>query len=70
MNHLEKKETKIIEKIVATVTNLEQELTKLDDLSSDPNKKHHFKKWIAEKKALHEIKKILHEEKKLEKYDE
>nr|WP_181040991.1 hypothetical protein [Enterococcus faecium] len=34
------------------------------------DKKHEFKKWFAEKKAIHEIKHLLHEVDKYDKYDE
>ena len=41
----------------------------IDEQKSD-NKKHHFKKWLEEKKALHEIKRLLNEISKYDKYDE
>lgn len=65
----EKKEEKIVEKIIAAVDKLDNELDEIDALSED-TKKHKMKKWFAEKKALHEIKKILHEEGRYAKYDE
>ncbi|EOS7697263.1 hypothetical protein FNP17_RS09065, partial [Enterococcus hirae] len=39
-------------------------------LSENPEKKHNLKKWLVERKAIHEIKKVLHEADKYEKYDE
>nr|WP_187147183.1 hypothetical protein [Enterococcus faecium] len=42
----------------------------LDTLSENPEKKHNLKKWLVERKAIHEIKKVLHEADKYEKYDE
>ncbi|MBE6172028.1 MULTISPECIES: hypothetical protein [Enterococcus] len=70
MSDLEHKEEKTLDKIVATVNKLDKELNELDTLSENPEKKHNLKKWLVERKAIHEIKKILHEADKYEKYDE
>ena len=70
MSNLEHKEEKTLDKIIATVNKLDKELDELDTLSENPEKKHNLKKWIVERKAIHEIKKILHEAGKYEKYDE
>lgn len=70
MSDLEHKEEKALDKIVATVNTLDKELNELDTLSENPEKKHNLKKWLVERKAIHEIKKILHEADKYEKYDE
>ena len=70
MSNLEHKEEKTLDKIIATVNKLDKELDELDTLSEDPEKKHNLKKWLVERKAIHEIKKILHEAGKYEKYDE
>lgn len=70
MSDLEHKEEKALDKIVATVNKLDKELNELDTLSQNPEKKHNLKKWLVERKAIHEIKKILHEADKYEKYDE
>ncbi|AUB53668.1 MULTISPECIES: hypothetical protein [Enterococcus] len=70
MSDLEHKEEKALDKIVATVNKLDKELNELDTLSENPEKKHNLKKWLVERKAIHEIKKILHEADKYEKYDE
>ena len=70
MSNLEHKEEKTLDKIIATVNNLDKELDELDTLSENPEKKHNLKKWLVERKAIHEIKKILHEAGKYEKYDE
>ena len=48
---------------------LDSNLAELDSLEADA-KKHSMKKWIVEKKAIHEIKKIAHEAGKYETYDE
>ena len=70
MSNLEYKEEKTLDKIIATVNKLDKELDELDTLSENPEKKHNLKKWLVERKAIHEIKKILHEAGKYEKYDE
>ncbi|EMF0180372.1 MULTISPECIES: hypothetical protein [Enterococcus] len=70
MSNLEHQEEKTLDKIIATVNKLDKELDELDTLSENPEKKHNLKKWLVERKAIHEIKKILHEAGKYEKYDE
>lgn len=69
MTNYEKKEEKVMEKIIATIEKLDRDLDMIDEQKSD-NKKHHFKKWLEEKKALHEIKRLLNEISKYDKYDE
>ncbi|MDV7771320.1 hypothetical protein PSG77_03780 [Enterococcus hirae] len=70
MSNLEHQEEKTLDKIIATVNKLDKELDELDTLSENPEKKHNLKKWLVERKAIHEIKKILHEAGKYEKYNE
>ncbi|HFC9348892.1 hypothetical protein P6Z42_12360 [Enterococcus faecium] len=70
MSNLENKEEKVVNKIVSVVNKLDKELDELDTLSEKPEKKHNLKKWLVERKAIHEIKKVLHEADKYEKYDE
>lgn len=65
----EQKEEVIIDKIVKTINKLDATLTSLDGIE-ESGKKHTLKKWYEEKKAMHEIKKILHEAGRYEKYDE
>lgn len=69
MKDYEKKEMHVLDNIADTVAKLDVELGKLDSLEED-SKKHNIKKWYAEKKAIHEIKHILHEVGKYEKYNE
>lgn len=69
MTNYEKKEEKVMEKIIATIEKLDRDLDMIDEQKSD-KKKHHFKKWLEEKKALHEIKRLLNEISKYDKYDE
>ncbi|BDP90724.1 hypothetical protein EfmGK923_08970 [Enterococcus faecium] len=61
MSNLENKEEKVVNKIVSVVNKLDKELDELDTLSENPEKKHNLKKWLVERKAIHEIKKVLHE---------
>lgn len=69
MTNYDKKEDTIVEKILLAVEKLDTDLDKIDALDEDHDKKHEIKKWFEEKKAVHQIKKILHDEKKYEKYD-
>lgn len=70
MTDYEKKEEHVLDKIAKEVVKLEEELTKIDALEDDNKQKHEIKKWYAEKKAMHEIKRILHEAGKYDKYEE
>ena len=70
MSNLENKEEKVVNKIVSVVNKLDKELDELNTLSENLEKKHNLKKWLVERKAIHEIKKVLHEaydEKELDK---
>lgn len=58
MSNLENKEEKVVNKIVSVVNKLDKELDELDTLSENPEKKHNLKKWLVERKAIHEIKKF------------
>ncbi|MDB1693160.1 hypothetical protein [Enterococcus casseliflavus] len=69
MTNYEEKEAKALVKIAEVLDKLDENLAELDTLDADA-KKHSMKKWIVEKKAIHEIKKIAHEAGKYEKYDE
>ncbi|OTO01270.1 hypothetical protein [Enterococcus sp. 5B3_DIV0040] len=69
MVNYEKKETQALVKIGEVLTKLDQNLEKLDLLDND-EKSHSMKKWIVEKKTIHEIKKIAHEAGRYEKYDQ
>ncbi|MDG4625474.1 hypothetical protein P8941_13110 [Enterococcus faecium] len=55
MSNLENKEEKVVNKIVSVVNKLDKELDELDTLSENPEKKHNLKKWLVERKAIHEI---------------
>lgn len=70
MTNYEKKEDKVLDKIATVQSNLDDTLNKIDDLYADDEKKHTIRKWYEEKKANHEIKKILHEEDKYDNYVE
>ncbi|NTP95689.1 hypothetical protein HQ854_14400 [Enterococcus faecium] len=70
MSNLENKEEKVVNKIVSVVNNLDKELDELSTLAEKPENKHNRKKRLVERKAIHEIKKVLHEADNYEKYDE
>lgn len=69
MKNYEKKDKNVVENIIRTMEKLDYELAKLNTLEQD-KKKHALKRWFIEKKALHEIKYILHEANLYETYDE
>lgn len=56
----EYKEDKTINRIVDIMYNLDNELNTIDNLESS-NTTSRKKEWRAEKKALHNVKRILHE---------
>ena len=69
MSNYEEKEAKALVKIADILNKLDSNLEELDSLNEDA-KKHSMRKWLVETKAMHEIKKIVHEAGKYEKYDE
>ncbi len=69
MSNYEEKEAQALAKIADVLNKLDASLEELGSLDED-TKKHSMKKWIVEKRAMHEIKKIAHEAGKYDKYDE
>ncbi|MBS0937614.1 hypothetical protein [Lactiplantibacillus plantarum] len=69
MTDYKTKEQKELEKITRTMVNLDKELTEIDHFESDKNK-HALRQWYAEKKAMHDVKKVLYEAKLYAQYDE
>lgn len=69
MTNYDEKELKALEKIINTIEDLDNTIDEIEDLSLT-DKKHQLKTWFTEKKAIFEIKKILHEAGKYEEYDE
>ena len=69
MSNYEEKEAKALVKIADVLNKLDSNLEELDSLNEDA-KKHSMRKWLVEKKVMHQIKKIVHEAGKYEKYDE
>lgn len=65
----EKKEERVIARIVNTINQLDESLRSLDKIE-ESSKTQAIKKWYEEKKAMHEIKNILHEVGRYEQYDE
>lgn len=67
------KEDKILTKIADTITKLDEQVADIADVEASDaqtGKSSKVKLWFAEHKAIHEIKRILHEVGKYEKYDE
>lgn len=69
MTDYAKKENEVLDKIAAIIGSLDDELVKINSLDDD-GKDHPAKQRMAEKRALHDIKKIIHEAGKYEKYDD
>jgi len=69
MTNYEKKEENIINSMAKVLEKLDHNLTELDTLEND-SKKHSIKTWYYEKKAIHEMKKIMNDVDKYDKYDE
>lgn len=64
MADYEKKEDKILDKIADEIVKLDATLDKLDESNNRATA------WIEQKRAVHEIKKILHEADKYDEYNE
>lgn len=64
-----KKEVECIEDVLKVIAKLDTDLDKLNASEND-EKKHSIKTWYYEKTAIHDIKKILHDIKKYDKYDD
>ncbi|MHC5372376.1 hypothetical protein ACYSNU_01095 [Enterococcus sp. LJL120] len=64
MTNYDAKEEKALEKIADTIDKLDVTLEKFEDTDS------RIKAWAEQRKAIFEIKKILHEAGKFEKYDQ
>ncbi|OFI47650.1 hypothetical protein [Floricoccus penangensis] len=62
----DEKQEKVLDKIAATIKDLDSTVADYTKLSVD-GKSHSFREWIDEKKAIHEIKKALRE---VGKYDD
>jgi len=60
MGYYESKEDKALTKMAATLTQLDQELDRIEWLSAGENR-HPLEKRHAERLALHDIKRILHD---------
>lgn len=69
MTDYAKKQEKAIDKIAEVLTSLDKNLNNID-AEVAKGKEHSLKCWFEEKKATHDIKKILHEVDKYDKYDE
>jgi len=70
MTNYEKKEEKVLDDIVKVIEKLDKYLDEEVDLEGTPEKKHELKKWYVQRRALHEIKRLLHDVDKYDKYEE
>lgn len=67
---LEEKQLKVIDDIAARLIKLDEEIAKIDALKEAHGDHFSFRKWFEEKKAVHEIRRILKDAGKYQKYDE
>ncbi|ARN94003.1 hypothetical protein AZI11_13820 (plasmid) [Levilactobacillus brevis] len=70
MTNYQNKEEQALERIVNEMLQLDAEVTQAAELEENPDKGYTFKAWRAEQKALHNIKRILHEAHKYDGYEE
>lgn len=70
MTNYEEKKDLVIDNISKTLEQLDTDIRNLSSLEDDSAKNNTLNKWYAEKKALHEIKHILHDIDKYKNYDE
>lgn len=70
MTNYDMKKDYTLEKIAKTLEKLDTQLAKILEETESESKFKNIKLWTEEKKAVHEIKKILHEVGKYEKYNE
>lgn len=67
----ENREGKALDKIAKVAYKLDNDLEDIKKMKKEePEKEHDLVVWMTEKKALHEIKKILHEVEHYENYDD
>ncbi|AQP53471.1 hypothetical protein CBF34_08190 [Vagococcus penaei] len=69
MTNFEEKKDKVIDEMVKTLEKLDLETGRIQ-ANEESDKKHSVKIWFEEKRALHEVKRLLHEIGKYDKYDE
>ncbi|MBS0948612.1 hypothetical protein [Levilactobacillus brevis] len=67
MDYYKNKEDKALQDITDTVSKLDAEIEKIEALT-DSNDRHPLEKWHAERLALHDIKRILHDTNKYDHY--
>lgn len=71
MSEEQNREQKALKKIAQITYKLDDDLNNIKRMKEEePKKEHDLAVWVTEKKALHEIKKILHEVGHYENYDE
>ncbi|MGX4686630.1 hypothetical protein JNUCC83_06985 [Vagococcus sp. JNUCC 83] len=70
MTNYEKKEEKVLDDIAKVMEKLDKYLDEEISLEAAPDKKHEIKKWYVQRRALHEIKRLLHDVDKYDKYEE
>lgn len=70
MTNYEKKEERTLDDIAKIMTKLDNYINDIQENSDTPSKEREIKKWFAQKKAFHEVKRLLHDVDKYEKFQE
>lgn len=70
MTNYEKKEERVLDDIAKVMTKLDDYLDKVQEDTNTPGKENDLKKWFAQKKAVHEVKRLLHDIDKYENFQE
>ncbi|MCI0130571.1 MULTISPECIES: hypothetical protein [Enterococcaceae] len=69
MTNYDKKEEKVLDDIAKVMEKLDKYLDEEVSLEDTPDKKYEIKKWYVQRRALHEIKRLLHDVDKYDKYE-
>lgn len=70
MTNYEKKEERVLDDIAKVMTKLDDYLDKVQEDTNTPGKENDLKKRFAQKKAVHEVKRLLHDIDKYENFRE
>lgn len=70
MTNYDKKEEHVLNDIAKVMEKLDKYLDEELALEGTPDKKHEIKKWYVQRRALHEVKRLLHDVDKYDKYED
>jgi len=70
MQNYQTKKENMVDDITTVLFRLDKEIQHIQKLANDPNVRHDLKIWRAEKRAIHDIKHILHDVHKYNRYED